>query len=67
MKHLFRTAIRTIGALGVLFVSATTAHALTITPVRIEIKGDPGQVLTEEMTLIRTVDWCNVLFFLCKL
>jgi hypothetical protein len=36
----------------VLFVCAATAHALTITPVRIEIKGDPGQVLTEEMTLI---------------
>ena len=34
------------------FVYTVPTYALTITPVRIEIKGDPGQVLTEEMTLI---------------
>ena len=28
------------------------AHALTITPIRYEIQGDPGQTLKEEMTLV---------------
>ncbi len=30
----------------------TRALALTITPIRYEISGDPGQVLTKEMTLV---------------
>lgn len=33
-----------------------SASALTITPVRLEIKGDPGQVLSEEVTLINDRD-----------
>ena len=32
------------------------AHALTITPIRLEIAGDPGQVLSQEMTLINERD-----------
>lgn len=30
----------------------STAFALTITPVRLEIQGDPGQTLTQQMTLM---------------
>ena len=34
------------------FFNANNASALTFTPVRLEITGDPGQVLSKEMTLI---------------
>ena len=38
---------------GIIFLlSSGTALALTITPTRLEISGDPGQVLSEQMTLI---------------
>ena len=41
-------------ALVVLFAVAPTsrAHALTLTPIRLEVSGDPGQTLTEHVTLI---------------
>jgi len=35
-----------------LFGLSGVAHALTLTPIRLEIAGDPGQVLDEQMTLI---------------
>ncbi len=53
MKRFFSRSITlTIAVLAIIALGTTEAFALTITPVRIEIKGDPGQVLTEEMTLI---------------
>ncbi len=41
-------------ALSFLFVSH--AHALTITPVRQEIQGDPGTTVKQEMSLINELD-----------
>jgi hypothetical protein len=38
-------------ALLILFFFARDAYALTITPIRIEVSGNPGQVLTENITL----------------
>jgi hypothetical protein len=55
MKHLLHRLSFIAGILS-FFFSATVAHALTITPVRIEINGDPGTTLTEEMTLINEQD-----------
>lgn len=43
--------IFSVALLGIALFAAH-AHALTITPVRLEIKGDPGTTLREEMTLI---------------
>lgn len=36
----------------ILLLVPTRAHALTILPVRLEISGNPGQVVTHDMTLI---------------
>ncbi len=55
MKYSLRR-ISCIAGLLSFFFSAVSVHALTITPVRIEIKGDPGTTLTEEMTLINEQD-----------
>ncbi len=44
--------IRFIIFTAILFGSVQIGHALTLTPVRIEVQGDPGQSLTEEMTLV---------------
>jgi hypothetical protein len=35
-----------------LFGISGIAHALTLTPIRLEIAGDPGQLVVEQMTLI---------------
>jgi len=35
-----------------LFGFSGVAHALTLTPIRLEISGDPGQLVIQEMTLI---------------
>jgi len=39
-------------AVAFLFGFSSVAHALTLTPTRLEISGDPGQTLMEQMTLI---------------
>ena len=41
---------------GVLFLSPISAHALTLTPVRLEISGNAGDTLSQEMTLINERD-----------
>src|ERR1700743_984086 len=38
--------------LGISFLVATHAHALTISPARLEISGDPGATVGGEFTLI---------------
>ncbi|MBP6858174.1 MAG: hypothetical protein KBC11_03255 [Candidatus Pacebacteria bacterium] len=50
-----KTTLRlTISALALMvcFGIPNQAHALTITPIRYEISGDPGQTLTEKMGLV---------------
>jgi hypothetical protein len=47
-KSLFLFAIVLIG----LFLIANKVNALTLSPARLEISGDPGQTLTEKMVLI---------------
>jgi hypothetical protein len=47
-KSFFLFAIVLIG----LFLVANKANALTLSPPRLEISGDPGQTLTEKMVLI---------------
>lgn len=48
--------ILTILFLGVAIVLAFQAHALTISPVKMEISGDPGQTLQSELTLFNEQD-----------
>ena len=45
-----------ISAFIFLFLPFYNAQALTLTPIRMEIAGDPGQVLSQEMTLINERD-----------
>ncbi len=49
-------------ALAVFLFVAPQAHALTITPIRYEIAGDPGQVVEETMTLINELKTSQVYY-----
>ena len=47
-----KSSFAVLFAAVLLLVGAQSAQALTITPIRLEVAGDPGQILSEEMTLI---------------
>jgi hypothetical protein len=49
-------------ALLVCFGVPYTAHALTITPIRYEISGDPGQTLNEKMTIVNETQKSQVYY-----
>jgi hypothetical protein len=54
-KFLNKKVAITMATFGVLLFGlffANTAHALTLTPIRLEITGDPGETLTKQVTLI---------------
>src|SRR3989338_6921091 len=55
LKILF-TSIFFIFSFIFAFLPFYNAQALTLTPIRMEIAGDPGQVLSQEMTLINERD-----------
>ncbi len=46
----------------VFFATATYASALTITPIRFEVKADPGQIVKEEVTLYNEHDTVEKLY-----
>ncbi len=53
MKKVFSTAtLFLIVAFVAVLLPIHRTHALTITPIRLEINGNPGQVLSQQMTLI---------------
>ena len=54
-KTLHKIFVASLGYAAVIlfvFAPAHKAHALTLTPIRLEVAGDPGQTLTEHVTLI---------------
>ena len=54
-QKFFKKIFLTLMIAGAVF-SFSNTHALTITPIRMEIAGDPGQTLSKEMTLINERD-----------
>jgi len=52
MKLLRTYRFLALTTIALVMALVSSAHALTITPVRLEIKGEPGQVVKQEMTLI---------------
>ncbi len=52
LAHFTRTFLGKIVLASLFFLSITaSANALTLTPIRLELQADPGQTLTEEVTL----------------
>lgn len=53
-KHIYTVKILAsiVGLLGGCFFGYSSVHALTLTPPRLEISGNPGQAIVEEMTVI---------------
>lgn len=52
LQAYYRTALVLFAVILAVGVFPRTAHALTISPVRLEISGDPGETLTQEIILI---------------
>jgi hypothetical protein len=51
-KFLSNKRAALIAAFFGMLMCASTASALTLTPIRLEVRGDPGETLTETVTLI---------------
>jgi hypothetical protein len=51
MRHYAKLLLLTLVSF-IVFVYAPSAFALTVTPVRVEIQGDPGQVIVKPISLI---------------
>jgi len=59
-KNLIPTVVVLLGLFSVLFPYKT--NALSVSPVRLEIKGDPGEVLNTEMTLSNDTDSSQIFY-----
>ncbi len=67
MNYTFQKSAYVFLGTGILAVflfvaSANSAHALTITPIRLELKANPGQVIKQEITLFNEHESEEVLY-----
>ena len=52
IQNFKKTCIAQVVVVILFLIPISTAHALTLTPIRLELSGDPGQTLSEHITLI---------------
>lgn len=62
VRKLILTLTASALALLVYFGVPSQAYALTITPIRYEVSGDPGQVITEKMKLVNETNKSQVYY-----
>lgn len=63
MKNYFKLIVSILCLLGAGSVFPNTASALSLSPVRFELSGDPGQIIEEEFSVINETEATETFYF----